>query len=95
MASDKKTIELKGRNFEVPGCGSFILTSYAPHLENYYEIGKEVVCFDDLKDLKEKINYYLKNEEEREKIALAGYLRTINEHTYERRFSEILKQIFK
>ena len=95
MSSDKKTVELKGRNFEIPGCGSFLLTGYAPHLEEYYEIGKEVVCFDSLEDLKEKINYYLKNEEEREKIALAGYLRTINEHTYERRFSEILKQIFK
>lgn len=95
LSSDKKTIELKGRNFEIPGCGSFLLTGYAPHLEDYYEIGKEVVCFDNLEDLKVKINYYLKNEEEREKIASAGYLRTIKDHTYEKRFNKIFNQIFK
>lgn len=94
LTSNKETIELKGRNFEIPGCGSFLLTGYAPHLEDYYEIGKEVVCFDDIEDLKTKIKYYLKNEEEREKIALAGYLRTINEHTYEKRFNAILNRIF-
>ena len=93
LSSNKKTIEIKGRNFEIPGCGSFLLTNYAPHLEEYYKIGKELVCFEDLEDLKEKINYYLKNEEEREKIALAGYLRTLNDHTYERRFTEIFNQI--
>lgn len=93
LSSNKKTVQLKGRNFEVPGCGGFLLTDYAPHLEDYYEIGKEVVCFDNLEDLKEKINYYLKNEEEREKIALAGYIRTLNDHTYERRFTEIFNHI--
>jgi spore maturation protein CgeB len=95
FSSNKKTIEIKGRNFEIPGCGGFILTNNAPHLEEYYKIGKEIVCFKDIYDLKDKINYFLKHDSEREKIALAGYERTLREHTYEKRFNDILKFIFK
>lgn len=85
--------QIKGRNFEIPGCGGFLLTNYVNYLEDYYQIGKEVVCFESLKDLKEKINYYLKHEEEREEIALAGYKRTVKEHTYKKRFNKIFKKI--
>lgn len=83
--------QIKGRNFEVPGCGAFLLTEYVDHLEDYYEIGKEVECFRSLKELVEKIDYYLKHEEERERIAKAGYERTMREHTWEKRFNDIFK----
>jgi spore maturation protein CgeB len=85
--------QIKGRNFEVPGCGGFLLTGMAENLGQYYEIGKEVVCFDDRYDLIEKIRYYLKHENERAAIAQAGYERTMLDHTYVRRFSEIFKQV--
>ena len=70
-----------------------MLTNYVEHLENYYKIGKEVICFNDLGDLKEKIKYYLVHEDEREKIAQAGYMRTIKEHIYEKRFIDIFKKM--
>jgi spore maturation protein CgeB len=85
--------QIKGRNFEVPGCGGFLLTGMAENLGQYYAIGKEVVCFDDRHDLIEKVCYYLKHEDERVAIAQAGYERTLREHTYARRFSEIFGQI--
>ncbi len=85
--------EIKGRIFEIPGCRGFLLTDYAPGLEKYYEIGKEIECFYDIKDLIEKIKYYLEHEEEREKIAFNGYKRTFRDHTYEKRFNEIFKII--
>ncbi|RPH82022.1 MAG: hypothetical protein EHM80_00425 [Nitrospiraceae bacterium] len=85
--------QIKGRNFEVPGCGGFLLTGMAENLGQYYEIGKEVVCFDDRHDLVEKVRYYLRHEDERAEIAKAGYERTLREHTYARRFSEIFGQI--
>ena len=85
--------QIKGRNFEVPGCGGFLLTGMAENLGQYYEIGKEVVCFDDRHDLIEKVRYYLKHENERAVIAQAGYERTLREHTYARRFREIFEQI--
>ena len=92
-SSTNQSQQIKGRNFEIPGCGGFMLTNYVEHLENYYKIGKEVICFNDLKDLKEKIKYYLVHEDEREKIAKAGYIRTIKEHTYEKRFIYIFKKM--
>lgn len=89
----RQTNELKGRNFEIPGCGGFLLTNYAEGLENYYEIGKEVVCWKNSKDLIDKIKYYLKHEKEREGIAKVGFERTLCDHTYEKRFNEIFKII--
>jgi len=83
--------QIKGRNFEIPGCRGFLISGYADNLSDYYEINKEVVCYKNSDDLINKIKYYLKNEKEREQIAQAGYERTIQEHTYERRFKEIFK----
>ena len=85
--------QIKGRNFEIPGCGGFLLTGYADNLEDYYEIGKEIVIYKDTNDLINKIKYYLEHDEERETIAQAGYRRTLRDHTYEKRFNEIFKII--
>ena len=85
--------QIKGRNFEVPGCGGFLLTGRADNLDDYYDIGKEVACFDDVDDLIDKIRYYLKHEDERVTIARAGYERTLQEHTYVHRFTDIFKRI--
>ena len=37
--------QIKGRNFEIPGCGGFLLTDYVPGLERYFQIGEEIVCY--------------------------------------------------
>jgi spore maturation protein CgeB len=85
--------QIKGRNFEIPGCGGFLLTGRAEDLESYYEIDKEVVCFDDTHDLLEKLRYYMTHEEERAAIAHAGYRRTLRDHTYPHRFAEIFQRM--
>ncbi len=84
---------IKGRNFEVPGCGGFLLSGPARNLEEYFEIGKEVVFYKDPDDLVEKVRYYLEHEDEREAIAQAGYERVLRDHTYEKRFQEIFSII--
>jgi spore maturation protein CgeB len=85
--------QIKARNFEIPGCGGFLLTGMAENLKQYYEIGKEIVTFDSVDDLIQKIRYYLSHEEDRAAIATAGYDRTIRCHTYEQRFHQIFRQI--
>ena len=85
--------QIKGRNFEISGCGSFCLTEYADDLERYYEIGREVECFSSSNEAVEKIRYYLEHGAEREEIARAGHERTLRDHTYEKRFVEIFKTI--
>src|SRR5262249_7663540 len=84
--------QIKGRNFEIPGAGGFLLTSDADNLEEYYADKKEIVIFRSEDELTELIPYYLKNDAAREAIAKAGYERTIREHTWERRWSDILNQ---
>jgi spore maturation protein CgeB len=83
--------QIKGRNFEVPGCGGFLLTATADDLESYYQPGKEIVCFDGIDELAEKIKYYLANDQERRVIAECGYQRTLREHTYTQRFQQIFR----
>lgn len=83
--------QIKGRNFEVPGCGGFLMTGLADDLERYYEIDNEISCFKDMRALTEKTRYFLNHQEEREAIAEAGYLRTLREHTYMHRFNEIFR----
>jgi len=89
----KKRNQIKGRNFEILGCGGFLITEKANDIKSYYESGKEIITYESLGDLIKKIKYYLKNEKEREKIAMAGYERTLKEHTYEKRFNKIFKTI--
>ncbi|HBR48645.1 MAG TPA: hypothetical protein DEA71_01040 [Nitrospira sp.] len=87
------TEQIKGRNFEVPGTGGFLLTENAAHLEDYYKLGEEVVNFYSTEEMVEKVRYYLSHEDERTAIAEAGYRRTLKDHTYRQRFQEIFEQI--
>jgi spore maturation protein CgeB len=81
--------QIKGRNFEVPGCGGFLLTERVPHLERYFELGREVAVYDGEDDLVEQLAYWLDHEPERAAVAEAGYQRVIAEHTYDERFAAI------
>jgi spore maturation protein CgeB len=85
--------QIKGRNFEVPGCGGFMLTGKAEDLDSYYQEGREIVSFRTIPELIEKIRYYLSHEEERIAVAEAGYKRTLNEHTYVHRFTDIFQHL--
>lgn len=89
----KNREQIKGRHFEVCGCGGFQLSYYVDGLEHCYEIGKEIVVFLGIEDLIEKIKYYLKHDNEREEIADVGYQRALADHTYEKRFREIIKHV--
>jgi spore maturation protein CgeB len=96
--SDASAIEIlpeqiKGRNFEVPGCGGFLLTGPADDLERYYEGGAEIVVFLTVDELVDQVRHYLAHEDERRAVAEAGYERTVREHTYARRFETIFATI--
>jgi len=81
--------QIKGRNFEVPGCGGFLLTSNADNLDAYFKPGEEIAVFASQEELIEKAKYYAAHPEEAERIARRGYERTIAEHTWHHRFAEI------
>lgn len=83
--------QIKGRTFEIPACGGFLLSQSAEDLSDYYQDGREIVIFHSESDMIEKCKYYLEHEQERQAIAQSGYARTVKEHTYELRFREIFQ----
>lgn len=81
------------RVFETLSTGSFLLTNYLPTLGDLFEDGKHLVMYKTLDEMVEKAKYYLEHEEEREKIAQAGYDEFISKHTYRHRIETIFKTI--
>jgi len=81
------------RTFDVLATKSFLLCDYFEELPNLFEIDKEIVCYKDVKELRKKIEYYLENEDERNKIIEAGYKRVLKEHTFYHRMKAILDTI--
>ena len=86
--------QIKGRIFEIPMCGSFCLTEYVTGLENFFEIDKEIVCFNTIDEAAHKIKYYLEHDNERETIARASWMRAKSHHTWNKRMDEIFQIIF-
>ena len=82
--------QIKARAFEVPGAGGFLVTEAAEGIERYYTPGEEIVVFEGVEDLVEKVQYFLNHRDERDRIALEGHRRTEREHTYETRFRQLL-----
>lgn len=85
---------IKGRVFEVPAAGGFMLTAKSDDdISEYYVPGKEIEVFESAPELMEKIKYYLSHEQERQAIAKAGFERTMRDHTYNKRFEEMFKAL--
>jgi spore maturation protein CgeB len=89
--SAERILQVRLRDFEVPMSGGFYMVEYMQELEEFFEIGKEIVCYSDRQDLAEKIKYYLSHNAERESIRQAGYQRALRDHTWHKRFVESFK----
>ena len=82
---------LPQRIFDICGCGGFLLTNFQSELPEYYEPRKEVAVFSSAEELLDLCNYYLTHEEERSRLAAAGYQRTRREHTYDIRIAKMIQ----
>lgn len=78
------------RVWDVLGAGGFLLTNYQAEIPYFFEEGKDLVCFDGIEDLKEKVGYYLTHEEERQAIAAQGYRKVKEQHNYIERIRQML-----
>ena len=79
------------RDYKIMGSGGFLLTSWQEGIEKHFEVGKELDCYKTPKEAREKVEYYLKNDKEREAIAQYGYEKAHREYKYEDRLETILK----
>lgn len=81
------------RVWDVLGAGGFLLTNYQAEIGYYFEDGKDLVCYEDIGDLVEKADFYLKHEELRKSIALNGHEKVKKYHTYDERIKKMLNII--
>lgn len=82
------------RVWDIMSVGGFCLTNYQIELEEYFDIGKDLEVFHDLKELEEKIDYYLTHEDQRVRIAINGYKKVREKHGLKGRMQNVLDFIF-
>ena len=85
----------KWRIFEIASCKSFSLIDYFSGYFEFFKNDKEIVMFKNNQDLLEKINYYLKHEKERERIAENSYKRAIKSCNILEEFKNLFKKIME
>lgn len=81
------------RPFELAGCKAFVISGFSEDIPAAYRENEEMVFYYSVPDLIAKIQYYLSHEVERQRIAQAGYDRTLASHTYQKRFEDIFAKV--
>ncbi len=80
------------RTFEVPACEGFMLSTATQEQRSFFEEGKEAEYFTTPEELKKKLDFYLKRDDMRKKVARAGYQKLISSyHSYKDRAKKILR----
>jgi hypothetical protein len=77
------------RLFQATGVGTCLITDRGASLPGLFKDGTEIVTYDCMDDCVEKVEYLLEHEDERRRIATAGRMRTLAEHSSRKRFAEI------
>ncbi len=91
---EKNSEQIKARNFEIPMSYGFQISNYAISIEDYFNVGKEIVVFNSKEELLKLCQYYLNNETNRKNILHNSYIRSV-EHTYVNRFKLIFEKLNK
>lgn len=81
------------RVLKVLATGGFLLTNPWEKMENDFEVGKDLQIFTNVNELEQLIKYYVKNDDERETIALHG-METVKQYddiNYARSILEVVE----
>lgn len=83
------------RSLAVNACKAFALTEYVDGYFPKFKEGKDFVSFKSEEELVKKIDFYLKNEKEREKIAERAYKKVTSLYSNQKLFSDSFRAIDK
>jgi spore maturation protein CgeB len=78
------------RVFDVPAAGAFLITDWRYQIENLFEPGKEVICYNEPAEATDLIRQYLDHPDEARRVAAAAHKRVLADHGYERRLETLL-----
>ena len=83
------------RVFEIAAAGGFQLCDPCIGLDTLFDFETELPVYGSLRELRERIDYYLAHPEERATLAKAAQKRVLAEHTYEKRAESMLQLLFE
>jgi len=81
------------RTFEAPACGVMLLTTRTQEQVELFGEEEGAVFFESHEELRDKANYYLTHEDQRQQVAQRGREKILRGHTYAERMKQILKDI--
>ena len=85
--------DLNYRNFETIGCGTALITDYNHMYDELgFVDGKNVIFYDDMNSLREKLDYYLEEKEILSKIGESGEILS-KRHTYKKRIKDLINEL--
>ncbi len=70
------------RVFDILGVGGFVLSNDQEELHELFEVDKELVTFSSFEEMEEKAAFYLRHDDLRIRIGIAGYERVRDCYTY-------------
>ena len=80
----------KCRDFEIPMSGGLMLTTYNPHLANYFEIDNEIFTFRNKEECVRQIRRLLSDSRLCDRARKEARAKALKEHTWEHRIKSLL-----
>ena len=81
------------RVMDILGAGGFCITNYQTEIAEYFENGVDLVWYESMEDLENKVEYYLNHDSEREAIARNGQKKVEKLFSYEKQLKSIFDLI--
>lgn len=79
------------RIFDLMGAGGFVISNYQAEIPEHFIPDEDIVLYDNIPDLLNKIGYYLKHDDERCQIAKNGHAKVTEFHSYDVRLQEMFQ----
>lgn len=92
LRKEKSHEQMKARNFEIPAVGGLQLSHYTLELEDYFNIGEEVMIYSNVDELVKQVDFILNNNVVASKIRKLGFERSKNQSFFER-IKKIVNQL--
>lgn len=83
------------RAWDILGSQGFLISNYQIEFLDYFKPDEDLVFYESINDLIDKVSFYLKHDEIRKQISKNGYEKVAKYHTYESRIKEIFSIVKK